>query len=82
MAKLLGLDYEIQYKRGVENKVADALSRLHESNLGQAAQLGSCLALSTVKPLWMQELQGSYDSNPQCQYIISQLIPDPAAQPQ
>ncbi|XP_071902770.1 uncharacterized protein [Coffea arabica] len=73
------MDYEIQYKKGAENKVADALSRLQRGNLGQAAPQGSCLALSVVKPLWIQELQGSYDSDPQCQNTISQLILDPAA---
>lgn len=27
LTKLLGLDYEVQYKRGAENRVANALSR-------------------------------------------------------
>ncbi|XP_071937632.1 uncharacterized protein [Coffea arabica] len=82
LAKLLGLDYEIQYKKGTDNKVADALSRLHGSSLSQTNAQGSCLALSTFKPLWTQELQGSYDSDLQCQSIKSQLILDPAAHPQ
>ena len=40
------------------------------------------MALSTVKPLWIQELQKSYDSDPQCQNIISQILLDPAAHQQ
>lgn len=45
LAKLMGLDYEIKFKRGVENKVADALSRLH----GDSKE-GSLNAISTVQP--------------------------------
>ena len=66
LTKLLGLDYEIQYKKEVENKVADALSRLHGGDLDHGAQQGSCLALSSVKPLWIQELQASYDLDVHC----------------
>ena len=82
VAKLLGLDYEIQYRRGAENRLADALSRLQTGGTTQAVQLGSCLAISTVKPVWIQELQESYNSDSQCQNIISQLLLDLAAQPQ
>lgn len=30
ICKLIGLDFEIQYKPGHDNRVADALSRKHE----------------------------------------------------
>ena len=44
MTKLVGLDFSIQYKRGVENTAADALSRV--------AHLFSVQTLSTSKPVW------------------------------
>jgi hypothetical protein len=42
-SKLLGLQYRVVYKQGVENRVADALSR-------KSSHDSSCAALSTVTP--------------------------------
>lgn len=51
LAKLLGLDYEIVYKKGQDNKVADALSRLPEST--SDAQINS---VSVVQLNWLNEV--------------------------
>ncbi|KAJ4776988.1 polyprotein [Rhynchospora pubera] len=58
MCKLLGLDYVIEYKKGCENKVADALSRREE-----ASQLS---AISEIVPKWVQDIKLSYAN---CEWI-------------
>jgi hypothetical protein len=54
---MLGYDYEIIYKKGKENIVADALSRKHEEE-------GSLFCLSLLVPDWIEEV---------CQEWINQL---------
>ncbi|KAJ4817820.1 polyprotein [Rhynchospora pubera] len=58
MCKLLGLNYVIEYKKGCENKVADALSRREE-----ASQLS---AISEIVPKWVQDIKLSYAN---CEWI-------------
>jgi hypothetical protein len=69
--KLLGLHYRIIYKKGSDNRVADALSRRpHTSE-------ESCLALSTVVPQWCDDVIAGYSSDPQAQSYIEQLVLSP-----
>ncbi|GAB2284266.1 hypothetical protein Dimus_039655 [Dionaea muscipula] len=67
MSKLLGLQYRIEYKKGVENKAADALSRRHEEKLS---------AMMAVTPSWMEEIQRSYTTDPYAQSLIQALNSD------
>jgi hypothetical protein len=58
LCKLLGLDYTIQYKRGVENRAADSLSRvLHEP------AAGTIMAVTELIPQWVEELKDSYSGD-------------------
>lgn len=61
--KLLGLNYEIQYKKGVENKVADALSR--------CVLEGSCTAITSVVPMWIQNVVSSYCNDPYFTKVVA-----------
>jgi hypothetical protein len=54
LTKLMGLNYRIIYKKGIDNKVADALSRVPSDTSYDIA------ALSVIKPLWLQDIQSSY----------------------
>lgn len=58
VSKLLGFDYEIQYKNGAENLVVDALSRVHvneEKNTDNATL--ELYAISYPYLGWMDELR-------------------------
>ncbi|KAL2237281.1 UNVERIFIED_CONTAM: Transposon Ty3-G Gag-Pol polyprotein, partial [Sesamum indicum] len=77
VTKLLGLSYEVHYKKGNENRAAYALSR-REHTLVE----GENHAISTQLPLWMQELQLSYDGDPLFQPIIQAKILDNQSYPE
>lgn len=74
LAKLLGYSYEILYKPGTQNRVADALSRLHETS--------PQLMIITI-PHWelVQKLQNSFSSDPDLQSLIQRVQNDPTAYP-
>ena len=59
MTKLVGLQFQFQYKKGVENKAADALSRV--------GHILAVSALSVSQPVWLQEVINSYAADSQAQ---------------
>jgi hypothetical protein len=68
MLKLLEFDFVIEYKKGSENSVADALSRKHTE-----AEMDSCQAISTVVPTWLTEVIASYEQDKKCMQLLQEL---------
>ena len=62
----MGYDYDICYKKGKENLVADALSRVKAGEL-------LVLAVSGISSDLMEEIQKSWDTDEELQQLISQL---------
>lgn len=73
MAKLLGYNYKIEYKKARENKAANALSRVPELN--------QVMAITTSIPSWIEEVQQSYLGDNKCQELLTKLNVDNQAQP-
>ena len=63
--KLMGLEYTIQYKRGITNAAADALSRLDQQH--------SVLAISSVIPSWMETLVAGYEEDTSSKQLLTEL---------
>ena len=65
MTKLAGLQFKLQYKKGSENKVADALSRVEHAM--------ECSAISGATPIWLQEVLNSYTTDVTAQQLLTEL---------
>ncbi|KAF3635580.1 hypothetical protein FXO38_24561 [Capsicum annuum] len=77
LTKLLSLDYEVQYKRLVENKVADALSRPFKDKEEKMLTTTTCVsAISVVVPAWVQEIHKSYDGDTAAIEFINKFLVD------
>ena len=71
-SKLLGLSYKIVYRRGAENRAADALSRYPVS---------SYATISVAEPHWLSEVTKSYIEDEHAQSIITRLTTDEQSVP-
>ncbi|KAL3533672.1 hypothetical protein ACH5RR_007193 [Cinchona calisaya] len=73
LTKLLGLSYEIQYRAGTRNTIADSLSRRED--------VGSeCQSITQVLPTWITEVMQSYKQDRIAQKHISELLRKPGVQ--
>lgn len=67
LTKMLGLQYKICYRKGHDNKAADALSRLPPT-AGQEV-----IAMSHVQPVWLQQLADGYLLHPETKKLLAAL---------
>lgn len=68
--KLMGLQYRIVYKKGIENKAADALSRM---DAGVAA-------ISVTLPTWLADVVQGYQHDETAQDILKRCQGDEATE--
>jgi hypothetical protein len=70
--KLMGLQYRVQYKQGINNGTADALSR-------KPPESSQVFAISTVQPAWIAAVIESYSTDDYAQQILQKLAVDSGA---
>ncbi|KAJ1690028.1 hypothetical protein LUZ63_014183 [Rhynchospora breviuscula] len=80
LCKLLGLDYSIEYKKGKENRVADALSRVEGQNWYISGNSAASWAVSEIIPQWIHDLLSSYINDPWIAQLKQHLETTPVDQ--
>ena len=75
VTKLLGFDFEIQFRLGLDNKVADTLSKIPH-NLVQSLQL-----LTLPYSVDLEQLSDQIQQDPYLKLIYIDLLADPTSQP-
>lgn len=68
------MQYTIRYRKGADNRAADALPRCPASDV-------DCVAVSTASPAWVQAIRDSYQHDSVAQGLLTKLAVDPSAVP-
>lgn len=68
MTKLLGLQFKLVYKKGLENKAADALSRCHSEEVCQISVVSSGI------PEWLADVQLGYTNDPASSLLLTKVL--------
>ena len=68
MIKLMGYDYKVEYRKGRENRAADALSRRDVNGQGSDED---CNAIVTIIPDWVEDVKGSYINDPLYEKLVT-----------
>lgn len=76
LTKLLGLQYRLVYKKGADNRAADALSRCESPEILQLSALSVCV------PTWLDEVTAGYVDDPHTRSLMAQVLLKPASFPQ
>jgi hypothetical protein len=67
LTKLLGLQFKIAYNKGLDNRLADALSR------NPVFACDQLMAVSHSTPIWLEEVAKGYLNDEQAQKLLAKL---------
>lgn len=73
LTKLMGLTFRIVYKKGVDNRVADALSRRSDFHKDATLLQLQMLNTSSMVPQWLTEVIQAYDSDESAKMLLGAL---------
>jgi len=73
LLKLMGYQFDIQYRSGWENRAADALSRINHS--------AGLFAITVPKVIQLEQLAKEVEADGDLQKLIQAIQRDPSAKP-